>query len=123
MLPKLFYDIEKNSDCKIKKFVLCEDVSNMGAFPCGAVIDFEFSVSRSLGARGVVLRISPDGMADMDMPLEFSGSDGIHDIYTISIDTEKLCGDGGYGLFYYEFLLLRGYNTLFTNTYNNSVEP
>ncbi len=119
MLPKLFYDIEKNSDCKIKKFISCEDVSHLGAFSYGEIIDFEFSVSRALGARGVVLRIAPDGRADIDMPLEFSGSDGVHDIYTVAVDTAKLCGADGYGLFYYEFLLLRGFNTLFTNTYNN----
>ncbi len=119
MLPKLFADIEKNSDYKIKKFIDAEDVSQLGAFLCGAKIDFEFSVSRALGARGVVMRIAPDGRADIDIPLEFSGSDGVHDIYTLRLDTESMCGDDGYGLFYYEFLLLRGYNTLFTNTYNN----
>ena len=119
MLPKLFADIEKNSDYKLKKFVNARDVSNLGAFACGTVIDFEFSVTRVLGARGVVMRIARDGYADSDIPLEFSGSDGVHDIYTVSIDTAKLCGNDGYGLFYYEFLLLRGYNTLFTDTYNN----
>ena len=119
MLPKLFADIEKNSDIKIKKFVSCEDASNLGAFSHGTVIDFEVSISRNFGARGVVMRIAPDGRADIDMPLEFSGTDGVHDIYTLSLDTEKLCGDAKFGLFYYEFLLLRGYNTLFTNTYNN----
>lgn len=119
MLPKLFADIEKNSDYKLKKFVGATDASNLGAFPCGTVIDFEFSVSRTLGARGVVMRIAPDGRADIDMPLEFSGSDGVHDIYTLHLDTGDICGKDGYGLFYYEFLLLRGYNTLFTNTYNN----
>ncbi len=119
MLPKLFADIEKNSDLKIKKFVCDEDASNLGAFPCGTEIDFEFSVSRALGARGVVMRIAPDGCADIDMPLEFSGSDGVHDIYTLRLDTKAICGDCGYGLFYYEFLLLRGYNTLFTRTHNN----
>ncbi len=119
MLPKLFCDIEKNSDCKIKKFVSDTDASNLGAFPCGALIDFELSVSRTLGARGVVIRIAPDGQADTDIPLEFSGSDGEHDIYSIRLDTEKLCRGNGYGLFYYEFLLLRGYNTLFTVTHNN----
>ena len=119
MLPKLFADIEKNSDCKLKKFVNARDVSNLGAFVCGTVIDLEFSVTRALGARGVVMRIARDGCADTDIPLEFSGSDGVHDIYTLSIDTDKLCKNDGYGLFYYELLLLRGYNTLFTDTYNN----
>ncbi len=119
MLPKLFADIEKNSDCKIKKFIGAKDASNIGAFAHGALVDFEFSVSRALGARGVVMRIAPDGRADIDIPLEFSGSDGVHDIYILQLDTEKICGDEPCGLFYYEFLLLRGYNTLFTDTYNN----
>ena len=119
MLPKLFNDIDKNTDCIIKKFVRDEDVSVFGAFECGAVINFEVSVSRMLGARGLVMRICRDGMGDSDISFEFSGSDGVHDIYTLALDTEKICDGCGYGLFYYELLLLRGGNTLFTDSVNN----
>ena len=119
MLPKLFENIDKKSNCIIRKFLLQSDVSTCGAFPYGAVIDFEVSVSRALGAMGLVMRICRDGEGDRDIPLEFAGSDGVNDIYTLSIDTENMCIAEKYGLFYYEFLLLRGSNTLFTDSYNN----
>ena len=119
MLPKLFPDIDRDSDIYIKKFIDTSDVSFQGAFACGSKIEFELSVSRSLGASGAVMRICQDGCEDKDLPLLFGGSDNVHDVYTLILDTDTLCGEKGYGLFYYEFLLLRGYNTLFTSTYNN----
>ena len=119
MLPKLFTQIDENADCIIKKFVGDRDVSIFGAFACGSVISFEVSVSRMLGARGLTMRICRDGMSDSDMSFEFSGSDGVHDIYTLSLDTEKICAGEGFGLFYYSILLLRGGNTLFTDSINN----
>lgn len=119
MLPKLFTDIDKKTDCIIKKFVGDRDASIYGAFEYGSVISFEVSLSRMLGARGLTLRICRDGEGDIDIPLEFSGSDGVHDIYTMSLDTKTICREQSYGLFYYELLLLRGGNTLFTDSINN----
>lgn len=119
MLPKLFNDIEKKTDCIIRKFAGDKDVTLYGAFECGTVLDLEVSLSRTIGAMGIVLRICRDGEGDRDLPLEFSGSDGVHDIYSVSLDTEELCGNVGYGLFYYELLLLRGNDTLFTHSRNN----
>ena len=119
MLPKLFTQIDKNADCIIKKFVEDKDLSVFGAFRCGSVVNFEVSVSRMLGARGLVMRICRDGEGDFDMSFEFSGSDGIRDVYTLSLDTEKICRGEGFGLFYYSILLLRGGNTLFTDSINN----
>ena len=69
MLPKLFTQIDKNADCIIKKFVGDRDVSIFGAFACGSVISFEVSVSRMLGARGLVMRICRDGMGDYKMKM------------------------------------------------------
>lgn len=119
MLPKLFTQIDENADCMIKKFVGDKDLSIFGAFACGSVISFEVSVSRMLGARGLVMRICRDGESDSDMSFEFSGSDGVHDIYTLSLDTKEICCGEGCGLFYYSILLLRGGNTLFTDSINN----
>ena len=95
------------------------DFSTCGAFSYGTVIDFEVSLSRSLGAMGLVMRICRDTEEDRDISLEFSGSDGVNDIYTLSLDTRDICKTDEYGLFYYELLLLRGKNTLFTDSYNN----
>lgn len=118
MLPKLSYDIEKQGECIIKKFVLDRDVSDMGAFKYGDVINFEVMISRSLGARGIVMRICLDGDIDSDIPFEFASTDSLYDIYSLSLDTRKICKEE-YGLFYYELLLLRGDDTLFTDSYNN----
>ncbi len=119
MLPKLFSVIDRNTDVFVHKFCNFEDVSRKGAFAYGSVINFEVSISRRLGAREAVMRICRDGFPDRDIPLSFRGSDGIHDVYSMTLDTAELCKEEQYGLFYYEFLLLRGANTLFTDTYNN----
>ena len=119
MLPRLYFENDHDCDVQIHKFVGNEDVSRLGAFPYGTAINIEVTVSRRLGASGAVLRLCRDGQADVDTTLSFCRSDNVADVYCCSIDTAKLCGDCGYGLFYYEFLLLRGFETLFTDTYNN----
>ncbi len=119
MLPKLYFENDSASDVQIRKFVCSDDVSHLGAFPCGTVINIELTVSRRMGASGVVLRLCKDGERDMDTPLDFCRSDNLNDTYSISLDTAELCGKDGEGLFYYEFLLLRGTHTLFTDAYNN----
>lgn len=102
----------------IKKTYNGKDVSARGAFPCGTVIDFTVDVPRSLGASAVVLRISKDGEMDTDIALDYTDTQNGVDVYCTSLDTEKLCQGADNGLFYYEFLFLRGWDTLFTDTYN-----
>ena len=119
MLPRFFSEIDRKSDAFIKKFTGAEDASEKGAFSFGTVIRFELSVSRRLGASGAVMRICRDGDRDADISFSFESSDNIFDKYTLSLDTAALCSPDGYGLFYYEILLLRGYNTLFTSSINN----
>ena len=85
----------------------------------GLDLEFIAEVPRSLGASAVVLRICRDGESDRDLPFSFTDSDGVRDIYALSIDTAEICAGEGSGLFFYELLFLRGLDTLFTNTYNN----
>ena len=119
MLPKMYSYIDNNSDVSVRRFRNSHDVSMYGAFPIGDVIDFEISISRRLGAMGVVMRICRDGESDVDIPLSLSGSDGAIDVYTCSINTLDICQGNECGLFYYTFLMLRGEHTLFTQTPNN----
>ena len=119
MLPKLYFENDTVSDVQIHKFAGDEDVSNLGALPYGAQVNIELTVSRRIGASGAVLRINKDGEQDVDMPMEFCRSDNLFDVYCITLDTAELCGEENDGLFYYEFLLLRGSHTLFTDSYNN----
>ena len=102
----------------IKKTVNGEDVSHMGAFSIGDKINFTVEVPRRLGASAVVLRICRDGGQDKDMPLSFGTTEEGVDIYTLELDTAELCAGAGVGLFFYEFLFLRGVDTVFTSTQN-----
>jgi len=120
MLPKLYFDTDnREKEVQIRKFVGAKDVSSLGALPYGSKINIELTVSRRIGASGAVLRICKDGEDDRDIALEFCRSDNLSDIYCVSLDTAELCGGTEWGLFYYEFLLLRGFETLFTDTCNN----
>ena len=103
----------------IKKRINGLDLSHHGSFECGEDLEFIAEVPRSLGASAVVLRICRDGESDRDLPFSFTDSDGVRDIYALSIDTAEICAGEGSGLFFYELLFLRGLDTLFTNTHNN----
>lgn len=114
----------KNSDYDrelpiIKKTVNGECASDKGAFPFGSVLNITVEAPRKLGASAIVLRICRDGECDKDIPLSFENTSAGIDVYTLCIDTAKLCDGAQDGLFYYEFLFLRGFDTLFTDTYNN----
>lgn len=119
MLPRLYFENDRDCDVQIHKFAGDKDVSDLGALPYGTKVNIELAVSRRIGASGAVLRICRDGEGDLDIPLEFCRTDNLSDVFCLSLDTEELCGDTGEGLFYYEFLLLRGTHTLFTDSYNN----
>ncbi len=102
----------------IKKSVNGVDASSQGAFAVGDNICFTVEVPRRLGASAVVLRICKDGEKDIDHPLTFTDTLEGTDVYSITVDTKELCGYSEDGLFFYEFLFIRGIDTLFTSTYN-----
>ena len=103
---------------KIRKTVNGKDASSMGAFAVDEDICFTVDVPRRLGASAVVLRICKDREADTDYPLTFNGTCEGEDSYSVTVNTKELCGYADDGLFFYEFLFLRGLDTLFTSTYN-----
>ena len=119
MLPKLSRQIDGACLVKLEKFVGGADKSSLGAFACGEKIEFKMTLSRRIGALGVVLRIAEDGGAERDITLKRNKIDEVTDLFSLTLDTEELCGERGCGLFYYEFLILRGFDTLFSDTYNN----
>ena len=102
----------------IRKTVNGADASLRGAFAAGEIITFTALVPRRLGASAVVLRICRDGEGDRDMPLTFVKTEEGVDEYSLAVDTAALCEKSGEGLFFYEFLFLRGFDTLFTSTQN-----
>lgn len=119
MLAKNHARLEVGQSITIQKFKGGEDVSRRGAFAWGDKIRFCITVPRRFGCAAVVLRIAPDGGESCDLPLWFSERVGDADVYTVDIKTETLCRDAHGGLFYYEFLFLRGLDTLFTDSENN----
>ncbi len=117
MLTKL--SLSADTMPRITKKVDGKDASARGAFPCGSNIEFTVETPRALGASAVVLRIAEDGCQPTDIPLEFKTTDRGTDVYVTVLDTASICRNHKEnGLFYYEFLFLRGNDTLFTNTYN-----
>jgi len=119
MLLRLHESAENGSMPVITKYVNGEDASVKGAFSLGTSLTFNVKCPRRLGASAIVLRINRDGDSYRDLSLSFVAFNGGIDEYetTLSLDRE-LCG-GEDGLFYYEFLFVRGYETLFTSSVNN----
>ena len=104
--------------------LLCWEVNGQktqtpGAQPMGAVLMLRLQIPRTWGAAAAVCRIAPDGGEDRDIPMLFDQTQNGIDFYSLPLDTAELCHGEECGLFYYEILLVRGYDTLFSYTPNN----
>ena len=91
----------------------------LGAFSFGTVIKWTVRLPRRLGAAAVVVRFWRDGEESQDVALTFIDTNLGEDVYEWSFDTREVCQGKNFGLFYYCFLLVRGQDTLFTNSINN----
>ena len=111
--------LEGDHPIKIEKLVNGVNCSALGAFAYGDEILLRITVPRRLGVAAVVLRLAPDGGESQDMPLEFACLEGSSDLYEGRLSTAAICEDASGGLFYYEFLFLRGADTLFSCSCNN----
>lgn len=123
MLPKLSNEL---TDKKIK--LTCRTRGgavrdHIGALRRDERVRVSVTLPRTVGAAGIVIRISPDGAEGYtDLPFEYVGDrhDFTDDIYELSLSPDDFMDAGvDHGLFYYEFLLLRGLDTLFLSTQNN----
>ena len=119
MLIRLHEQIENTAPPHLWWEVNGHKTETPGAQPKGAALKLCFSLSRAWGAAAVVCRIAPDGGESRDIPLTFVGTQNGVDFYTLLLDTATLCGENESGLFYYELLLVRGWDTLFSHTPNN----
>ena len=119
MLLRLHESAECGLMPKITKHVNGEDASAKGAFSLDTILEISVECPRRLGVSAVVLRINKDGEQSNDVSLDFrTTKNGIDEYETkLALDSELCKGDDG--LFYYEFLFLRGYETLFTSSVNN----
>ena len=119
MLPKFYREYDRAYLPRIQKTVSGEDASVLGAFSFGTVITWTVRLPRRLGAAAVVVRFWRDGEEPRDVPLTFVDTHLGEDVYEWSLDTKDVCQGQDFGLFYYYFLLVRGPNTLFTDSVNN----
>ena len=118
MLPKQYTKLDASALPKITRLYNGKDTTPLGAYPRGGVLTFRVDVPRALGAAAVVLRIAKDGCEQADHPLTFLTADGDVDRYSVDLHTNALCDESG-ELFFYEFLFLRGLQTLFTDSVDN----
>ena len=109
----------QSNSVEIHKYCNGEDVTRKSAFAYGDVLEVFVNVPHTLGAGGVVLRGNCDGYADRDTPLTVFQKDDTKTVYSCTLDTRALCCDGTSGLYYYEFLFLKGFDTQFTQSINN----
>ena len=112
MLPRYNQEIMGSAKPKILKTVSGEDRSRLGAFPEGESLTLTVKIPRRLGEGGVALRLYPDGEGYRDIPFSFSKTELGVDDYSLTLDLPK-------GLYYWELIFVRGYDTLFTSTENN----
>ena len=119
MLIRLHDQIEKTAPPLLWWEVDGHKTVTPGAQPKGAKLKLCLSLPRVWGAAAVVCRIAPDGEDYRDIPLTFEKTQRGIDLYTLVLDTATLCGERGSGLFYYELLIVRGWDTLFSHTPNN----
>ena len=107
----------------ISKSLNGKDVSTLGAFSATDVLTLSVRVPRALGAAGVVLRIAADGLSGdgrvRDHALVFIETNLGWDTYRLVLPMADLPLQKTGGLFYYEYLFLRGADTLFTSTEDN----
>ena len=119
MLIRLHEQIENTAHHKLWWEVDGHQTLTPGAQPKGTVITLCLELDRAWGAAAVVCRLTPDGGDERDTPLHLVKTENGVDFYTLALDTEELCGNNESGLFYYELLLVRGWDTLFSSTLNN----
>ena len=119
MLIRLHETIENTVHTHLWWEVDGHKTTTPGAIPKGAKLSLCLELDRAWGAAAVVCRIAPDGEAERDIPLTFVKTQNGVDFYTLVLDTEVLCKNAESGLFYYELLLVRGWDTLFSHTPNN----
>ena len=126
MLPKRNHEIEGKALPIITQTADGRDASDRRAFPAGTVLTIRAEIPRRMGIATAVLRLWRDGGAYTDYPFDFVSTrehDGT-DEYTLTLPLTKEAlpaAPGNHsedGLFYYRFLFLRAWNTLFSSTVN-----
>ncbi len=112
MITRVNRDGEHLDGITLEKRIGDRDVSSLGAFGGGETLALILKMPREVGASGAVLRMRRDGGEAHDTAFEISQM-GLFEEYRAEILLTE-------GLWFYEILILRGLETLFSSTENNS---
>lgn len=104
---------------RLEKWIAGKEQSDKNAFPHGTCVELCIKAERKWGFSAVVLRLQTEDGAARDIAFSFAGCEGGCDSYTLTLHTAELCPTQG-GLVFYELLFLRGADTLFSDTPDNS---
>ncbi len=111
MIKRTNREKESFDRIELKKYCGGREMSEQGAFKEGETLTLVLKMPREIGASGVVLRIMKDGEEPRDIP--FTATEmGLTEEYRLDLINRQ-------GLYFYEILILRGLETLFSSTENN----
>ena len=119
MLIEKRSELESGQSITVTKRANGRDATCLGAFERGTGVEITARVPRAMGFSAVVMRISPDGGEARDLAFSFLKMERGEDLYRLTLSTDELCEDAPSGLFYYEYIFLRGFETLFSDSVNN----
>ena len=103
----------------ITKTVDGTDRSSSGAFCISDTLKITLAVPHSMALVDPSMVICRDGQEDMTLLPFYEGIKDGSNVFTFTLNLEKMCGDEDSGLFYYEFRFVQSYNTLYTSSINN----
>ena len=111
MLIRMADQFSAKSEITIEKHCGERDVTLFGAFSEAEKIKWTVHCDRSSGVTAVTMRLHQDGQPDIDMDLRWIDEG----TYELELDMSEV----GVGLYYYTFLLHRGFDILYTCAYDN----
>ena len=103
----------------IAKTVLGKDVSAHGAFSIKDTLKITMSIPREMQLVDPSMVICGDSQRDITILPFYEGQKEDADVFTFTLNLEKMCDHEDDGLFYYEFRFAQNHKTLYTSSINN----
>ncbi|MBQ6893103.1 MAG: glycoside hydrolase family 13 protein [Clostridia bacterium] len=103
----------------IVKTVNGKDRSASGAFCISDTLKITLSIPRSMELVDPSMVICRDGQREMTLLPFYEGLQNDTDVFTFTLNLEKMCDHEDDGLFYYEFRFAQNHKTLYTSSINN----
>ena len=103
----------------ITKTVGGKECSSSGAFCISDTLKITLTIPRSMALVDPSMVICRDGQRDMTLLPFYEGLKDDSDLFTFTLNLEKMCDHEDDGLFYYEFRFAKDYKTLYTSSINN----